>query len=79
MVSFEAVRRGDEGIVDLTSRIKSLIASGYLRTIEDVELPRGKRATGPRRDPSSDQGSGDAGDLDGGEAGLEPGEGTDAG
>jgi len=79
MVSFEAVRRGDEGTVELTPRIKSLIASGYLRTIEDVELPHGKRAAGPVRDSAGDSGSSDSGDLDGSEAGSEPSEDSDAG
>lgn len=52
VTSFEAVRKGDQTTVELTPRIKGLIALGYLRTVEDVPLPDR---------PSGDTGSDSAG------------------
>jgi hypothetical protein len=74
VVSFDNVRKGDSGTVELTPRIQGIINSGYLKEVEDVSLP-----DRPSTDQSSDSGSGSTGTDDGGPAGSEPSEDLDAG
>ena len=78
VVSFESVRRGDEGSIELTPRIKALIDNGYLRTTEDVSLD-GAGQREPGGDSDAESTGSNAGDLDGSPAGVEPSEGSDAG
>lgn len=73
VASFENIRKGDEGLVDLTPRIKAIIKTGYLRVVEDVPLP-----DRPRGRKSSEQGSSKAGAADRRTADVEPGADPDA-
>lgn len=54
VTSFEGVRKGDEAVVAMTPRLKGIIATGYLRVVEDVgEIPGG-----PSTDSSRGSGGG---------------------
>lgn len=74
VVSFEAVRRGDVAEVDPTDRIKALIASGYLKVVEDGAVQDRPRKRASRKRASSS--AGDAGRReDGAEQSEDPGSG----
>lgn len=74
VASFENVRKGDMGLVDLTPRIKGIIESGYLRVVEDVPLPAGQSGGKSRKPRGSEAG------VDGGwQASPEPIEDSDSG
>lgn len=74
VASFENVRKGDTGLVDLTPRISGIIKAGYLRVVEDVPLPAGPSG-GKGRKPRSSE----AGTSSGRPASLEPIEDPDSG
>lgn len=76
IVSFEGVRVGDVAAVDMTPRLKGLIASGYLKVVGELEGYDGTFPTGP----DADEESGAGGSYGGGAYGVsdsgEPGEGA---
>ena len=76
VVSFEGVRVGDVAAVDMTPRLKGLIASGYLKVDGELEGYDGTFDPGPVADPQSGEGGGAVGGADGNEDRSEPREGA---
>lgn len=75
VVSFENVRKGDMGTVDLTGRIKALLDRGYLREVETVgEIPSGPGGSSEGSEGSSPKRVGRRRTAD-----VEPSEDSDSG